>query len=53
MPLRVPVGVLSDVAGHIVLDGYGETGDVSGLSLGVYVLQVSGTHEAIPVWVVR
>jgi hypothetical protein len=54
--VNAPVGSrwsLSDVAGHIVLDGYGETGDVSGLSPGVYVLQVSGTHEAIPVWVVR
>jgi hypothetical protein len=54
--VNAPVGSrwsLSDVAGHIVLDGYGETGDVSGLSPGVYVLQVSGTHEAIPVWVMR
>ena len=53
MPLRVPVGALSDAAGRMVLDGYGETGDASGLRPGVYVLQVSGTREAIPVWVMR
>jgi hypothetical protein len=44
---------LSDAAGRMVLDGHGETGDASGLRPGVYVLQVSGTHEAIPVWVMR
>ena len=44
---------LSDAAGRVVLDGHGETGNTSGLRPGVYVLQVSGTHEAIPVWVMR
>ena len=44
---------LSDAAGRMVLDGHGETGDARGLRPGVYVLQVSGTHEAILVWVVR
>ena len=44
---------LSDAVGRMVLDGYGETGDASGLRPGVYVLQVSGTREAIPVWVMR
>lgn len=43
----------SDAAGRMVLHGHGETGDASGLRPGVYVLQVSGTHEAIPVWVMR
>ena len=53
---NVPAGSrwsLSDAAGRMVLEGHGETGDASGLRPGMYTLQVNGSCEAIPVWLMR